>query len=358
MSRNQCEPPGQSIEHCEISAWRAGQVTCSAQVYSTGGEQPSDGCQPAENGRHMSAPRQDHDLWNRGVRITTSDLRTKKQRGEPIVMVTAYDFPSAQASEHAQVDVVLVGDTAAMTVLGYPGTEPVSIGEMLVLARAVRRGLQTPLLVGDLPMGSYEASDERAIVSAQRFVREAGCDVVKLEGAGPSVSRARAIIASGIGVMGHLGLTPQTRTALGGFRTQGKTAGAAARIVRDAKELQQAGCFALVVEAIPAEVAAFITRQLEIPVIGIGAGGKTDGQVLVFNDLLGIFDTFRPKFVKRYAELRSLMEDALGRYVDDVRERRFPAGGHAYGIPTGELKTFRELGVLPCDPQIEAGSID
>jgi 3-methyl-2-oxobutanoate hydroxymethyltransferase len=278
-----------------------------------------------------------------GSRIATSDLAAKKRRGEPIVMVTAYDFPSAQASEHAQVDVVLVGDTAAMTVLGYPGTEPVSIEEMLMLARAVRRGLHTPLLVGDLPMGSYEASDGLAVSSAQRFVKEADCDVVKLEGAGPSVSRARAITASGIGVMGHLGLTPQTQTALGGFRTQGRTAGAAARIVRAAKALQLAGCFALVLEAIPAEVAALITRQLEIPVIGIGAGAHTDGQVLVFNDLLGIFDAFKPKFVKRYAELRLVMDDALGRYVSDVRGRRFPTDAKSYDIPPGELNAFRDI---------------
>lgn len=291
----------------------------------------------------MSALGRDRDRADRGSRIATSDLAAKKRRGEPIVMVTAYDFPSAQASEHAQVDVVLVGDTAAMTVLGYPGTEPVSIEEMLMLARAVRRGLHTPLLVGDLPMGSYEASDELAVSSAQRFVKEAGCDVVKLEGAGPSVSRARAIKASGIGVMGHLGLTPQTQTALGGFRTQGRTADAAARIIRAAKELQLAGCFALVLEAIPAEVATLITRQLEIPVIGIGAGAETDGQVLVFNDLLGIFDAFKPKFVKRYAELRPVMEDALGRYVCDVRGRRVPTEAETYDIPPGELEAFRDM---------------
>lgn len=257
--------------------------------------------------------------------------------------MTAYDYSSAQVSEHAQVDVVLVGDTAAMTVLGYPGTEPVSIDEMLMLARAVCRGLQTPLLVGDLPMGSYEASDELAVSSAQRFVKEAGCDVVKLEGDGSSVSRARAIISSGIGVMGRLGLTPQTQTALGGFRTQGRTADAAARIFCGAQELQRAGCFAFVLEAIPAEVAALITRQLEIPVIGIGAGARTDGQVLVFNDLLGIFDAFKPKFVERYAELRPVMDDALGRYVSDVRGRRFPTNADIYDIPPGELKKFRDI---------------
>ncbi len=291
----------------------------------------------------MSASRQSRDAAGGAFRVTTPDLTAKKRHGEPIVMVTAYDFPSAQASEHAQVDVVLVGDTAAMTVLGYPGTEPVSIEEMLMLARPVRRGLNTPLLVGDLPMGSYEASDELAVSSAQRFVKEAGCDVVKLEGAGPSVSRARAISASGIGVMGHLGLTPQTRTAIGGFRTQGRTADAAARIVRAARQLQLAGCFGLVLEAIPADVAALITRQLEIPVIGIGAGADTDGQVLVFNDLLGIFDAFRPKFVKRYAELRVDMDDALAHYVSDVRGRRFPTDAESYDIPPGELKTFRDM---------------
>jgi 3-methyl-2-oxobutanoate hydroxymethyltransferase len=238
-------------------------------------------------------------------------------------MVTAYDLPSAQAAEEAGVDLVLVGDTAAMTVLGYPSTVPVSIDEMLVLAAAVRRGLRTPLLVGDLPMGSYEISDEQAVESAQRFVKEAGCDVVKLEGAGTSIRRARAIVAAGIAAMGHLGLTPQTATVLGGFRAQGRTAERALQLTRDAFALQEAGCFAVVFEAVPAAVAELIARRLEIPVIGIGAGAGTDGQVLVFNDLVGLYEG-APRFVKRYASLRKEMASGVGRYVEDVRARRFP----------------------------------
>jgi 3-methyl-2-oxobutanoate hydroxymethyltransferase len=274
--------------------------------------------------------------------ICLSDLAVKKRRGEPIVMVTAYDFVSAQVAEHSGVDVVLVGDTAAMTMLGYAGTEPISLEEMLMLGRAVRRGLQTPIMVGDMPMGTYEASDQLSVQSAQRLIKETGCDVVKLEGAGTSADRAQAIVRAGIAVMGHLGLTPQTRTALGGFRTQGKTSDGAERILSGALELQRAGCFALVLEAIPAEVATLITQRLEIPVIGIGAGSQTDGQVLVFNDLLGIFGAFKPKFVKRYAALAPVMSDALTRYASDVRNRRYPTTEHTYDIPPRELERFRE----------------
>src|SRR5690242_8943670 len=209
--------------------------------------------------------------------MTLPRLVEKKRLGEPIVMVTAYDYPSAQVAEAAGVDVVLVGDSGAMTVLGYPSTVPVSIDEMLMLAAATRRGLQTPLLVGDLPFGSYEASDEQAIATAQRFIKEAGCDAVKLERGGSSVERAAAIVASGIPVMGHVGLTPQTATALGGYRAQGRTAERALGVARDALALQEAGCFSLVFEAIPAAVAARVIDHLEIPVIGIGAGPATDG---------------------------------------------------------------------------------
>src|SRR5436853_2699862 len=204
--------------------------------------------------------------------VTLPQLAEKKRLGEPIVMVTGYDYPSAQVAEAAGVDVVLVGDSGAMTVLGYPSTVPVSIDEMLMLAAAARRGLQTPLLVGDLPFGSYEASDEQAITTAQRFVKEAGCDVVKLERGGTSVQRARAIVESGIPVMGHVGLTPQTATALGGYRSQGRTADKAMQVVNDALALQEAGCFALVFEAVPAELTAAVMPYIEIPVIGIGAG--------------------------------------------------------------------------------------
>ncbi len=235
--------------------------------------------------------------------MTLPRLAEKKRLGEPIVMVTAYDYPVAPRSpQEAGVDIVLVGDSGAMTVLGYPSTVPVSTDEMLMLAAAVRRGLQTPLLVGDLPFGSYEASDEQAIATAQRFIKEAGCDAVKLERGGTSVAaRPARSSQAGIPVMGHVGLTPQTATALGGYRAQGRTAERALRVARDALALQEAGCFAIVFEAIPAAVAAELMPLLEIPVIGIGAGPATDGQVLVFHDLLGIYDGHAPRFVKRYA---------------------------------------------------------
>jgi 3-methyl-2-oxobutanoate hydroxymethyltransferase len=272
--------------------------------------------------------------------VTLAELDEKKRRGEPIVMVTAYDMPSARAAEEAGVDLVLAGDTAAMTVLGYPSTVPVTLEEMLVLTKSARRGLRTPLLIGDLPFGSYERSHEQAIASAQRLVKEAGCDVVKFEG--PAPDRALAICSTGVPVMGHLGLTPQTSTALGGgFRAQGRTASAARKLVEDALALEAAGCFALVLEAVPAEVAAAVTERLRIPTIGIGAGPGTDGQVLVLNDLLGIFDDFQPRFVKRYAHIRREMTRAVSAFADDVRARRFPSDEHCYGIEPSELEEFR-----------------
>jgi 3-methyl-2-oxobutanoate hydroxymethyltransferase len=274
-----------------------------------------------------------------GTRITLPLLAEKKRREEPIVMVTAYDWPSAQAAEEAGVDLVLAGDTAAMTVLGYPTTAPVTLDEMLVLTKAVRRGLRTPLLIGDLPFGSYERSHEQAIASAQRLVKEGGTDVVKFEG--PAAERAAAIVAAGIPVMGHLGLTPQTTTALGGgFRAQARNASAARALLDDALALEAAGCFALVLEAVPAEVAAVVSEQLRIPTIGIGAGPATDGQVLVLNDLLGIFDEFKPRFVKRYAHLRRDMTAAIGAFAEDVRARRFPSDEHCYAMEPSERAGF------------------
>jgi 3-methyl-2-oxobutanoate hydroxymethyltransferase len=274
--------------------------------------------------------------------MTLPRLVEKKQLGEAIVMVTAYDYPSAQVAEEAGVDLVLVGDSGAMTVLGYPSTVPVSTDEMLMLAAAVRRGLRTPFLVGDLPFGSYEASDEQAIATAQRFVKEAGCDAVKLEGGGTSVARAHAIAAAGIPVMGHVGLTPQTSTALGGYRAQGRTADRALKVAEDAMALQEAGCFAVVFEAIPAAVAAEIMPRIQIPVIGIGAGPSTDGQVLVFHDLLGIYDGHAPRFAKRYAHLRGDMVEAVREYAEEVRTRRFPGPEHVYSIDPDELAGLRE----------------
>ena len=273
--------------------------------------------------------------------MTLPRLAEKKQLGEAIVMVTAYDYPSAQVAEEAGVDLVLVGDSAAMTVLGYPSTVPVSMDEMVMLAAAVRRGLRTPFLVGDLPFGSYEASDELAVASAQRFVKEAGCDAVKLERGGSSVQRARAIADAGIPVMGHVGLTPQTATALGGYRAQGRTAERALGVARDAVALEEAGCFALVFEAIPAAVADELMPLIDIPVIGIGAGAATDGQVLVFHDLLGIYDGLSPRFAKRFAAIKEEMVAGVRAYAEEVRTGRFPDSEHTYSIDPEELERFR-----------------
>jgi 3-methyl-2-oxobutanoate hydroxymethyltransferase len=274
--------------------------------------------------------------------MTLPLLAEKKRLGDPIVMVTAYDYPSARAAEAAGVDLVLVGDSAATTVLGYSATTPVRLEDMLVLAGAARRGLKTPLLIGDLPFGSYEVSDEQAIVSAVRMVQEAGCDAVKLEGGSETPAhRARAIVNAGIPVMGHVGLTPQTSTALGGWKAQGRTAKAAAKIGADALALQESGCFAIVFEAIPADVTGELMGTLEIPVIGIGAGPDTDGQVLVFHDLLGIRDGLGPRFVKRYANLQEEMNAGVSAFAEDVRMRRYPGREHTYSIDPGELAELR-----------------
>jgi len=270
--------------------------------------------------------------------VTLTKLAEMRALGEPIVMVTAYDHPSAQVAEAAGVDLVLVGDSAAMTVLGYDSTVPVTVDELLMLTAAVRRGLRTPLLVGDLPFGSYESSDAQAIETAQRFVKEAGCDAVKLEGA---PERAAAIVKSGIPVVGHVGLTPQTATSLGGYRAQGRTAEAALKVLDDAVALQMAGCFAIVFEAIPSAVAEAIMAKMHVPVIGIGAGPATDGQVLVFHDLLGIRQGRGAKFVKRYADLLDEMTAGVAAYAADVRERRYPGPEHGYSMPPEELERFR-----------------
>jgi 3-methyl-2-oxobutanoate hydroxymethyltransferase len=274
-------------------------------------------------------------------RITLTKLAEMRALGEPIVMITAYDHPTALVVEQAGVDIVLVGDSAANTVLGYPDTVPVTVEEMLMLTRAVRRGLTAPLLVGDLPFGSYEASDALAIETAQRFVKEAGCDAIKLEGGGASAERARAVVRAGVPVMGHVGLTPQTATMLGGYRAQGRTSARARQVLDDALTLQDAGCFAIVFEAIPAEVTDAIMTHMEIPVIGIGAGRNTDGQVLVLHDLLAIHDDFQPKFVKRFAAVKQEMLRGVEAYAEEVRTRRFPAPEHSYGIAPEELERFR-----------------
>ena len=274
-------------------------------------------------------------------KLPLPELAAMKRRGDKIVMVTAYDAPGARFAEDAGVDVVLVGDTAAMVVLGHEGTTvPVTVDEMLFLTRTVSRQTRRPIVVGDMPFGSYQVSDEDAVRNAIRFVKEAGADAVKLEGAGPSLSRVRAIVGAGIPVMGHVGLTPQSATMLGGFKTQGKTAEAAQRLLEDAIALEAAGCFALVLEAVPAPVAERVTAELEIPTIGIGAGAGCDGQVLVWHDLLGLYEGRTPRFVKQYADLRAEIARALGAYAADVRSGVFPEERHTYAMPEEELARF------------------
>ena len=261
-------------------------------------------------------------------------------RGERIVMVTAYDYPSGRLADAAGIDLILVGDSAAMTVLGHSSTVPATMEEMLMLTRAVTRGAERALVLADLPFGSYQVSDEDAVRNAIRFVKEAGADAVKLEGAGPSLSRAAALVGAGIPVMGHLGLTPQSATLLGGFKAQGKTAAKALQLLDDAVALEQAGCFALVLEAVPAPVAARVSEELSIPTIGIGSGTECDGQVLVFHDLLGLYDRTSPRFTKRYAEIGVEIQDALERFAGEVRSGVFPTEEHTYAMPEDELAAF------------------
>jgi 3-methyl-2-oxobutanoate hydroxymethyltransferase len=291
----------------------------------------------------MSSGARSHTAPPQGDRkpVSLPRLGEMKAAGEPIVMVTAYDYPSAIVAEAAGVDLVLVGDSAANVVLGYPGTEQVTMDEMVMLGKAVRRGLKTPLMIGDMPMGSYEASNEIAVQSAQRLVKETGCQAVKLEAGGVVVERARAIVNSGIPVMGHLGLTPQTATALGGYKAQGKSAKSAIKLLEDALALQSVGCFSIVFEAVPAAITEAIVERLEIPTIGIGAGPSTSGQVLVFHDLLGITTGHMAKFVKQYANVHETMVAAMERYRDEVRSRHFPEPDHVYSVEPAELDEFR-----------------
>jgi 3-methyl-2-oxobutanoate hydroxymethyltransferase len=254
-------------------------------------------------------------------------------------MVTAYDAPGGRLADAAGVDIILVGDSAAMVVLGHDSTVPATVDEMLVLTRAVTRGAVRPLVVADMPFGSFQVSDEEALANAIRFVKEGGADAVKLEGAGATLSRVRTIVDAGIPVMGHIGLTPQSATMLGGFKAQGRTAAKARRLFSDAQALERAGCFSLVLEAVPAPVGARITEAVSIPTIGIGAGAGCDGQVLVYHDLLGYQDG-GPRFVKQYAKLGPEIQAALERYADDVRTGAFPEAQHTYAIPAEELELF------------------
>ena len=273
-------------------------------------------------------------------KLSLMEIAAMKRRRERIAMVTAYDAPSARLADLSGVELVLVGDSAAMTLLGHESTIPVTVDEMLMLTRAVTRGARRPVVVADLPFGSFQVSDEAAIAHAVRFIKEGAADAVKLEGAGRMLSRVRAILDAGVPVMGHIGLTPQSAMLLGGLKAQGRTARAAYQFVQDALALEHAGCFAVVVEAVPPPVAERITEALTIPTIGIGAGASCDGQVLVWHDLLGITAARVPKFVKRYADLAGTIRTALEAYVADVRSGKFPDAQHTYSMPDDERELF------------------
>jgi 3-methyl-2-oxobutanoate hydroxymethyltransferase len=286
------------------------------------------------------------------AKIGLAELATLRREGTPIVMVTAYDHPSARMADEAGVDIVFTGDSAANNVLGYADTTPISMDEMVMLARAARRGTHRAFFMVDLPLGAFQVSDEDAVRNAVRLVKEAGAEAVKIEGAGPMVSRARAIVAAGIPVMGHIGLTPQTATMLGGYKAQGRTAAKARQLYADALALQAAGCFALVLEAVPDRIAARITEALRIPTIGIGAGAACSGQVLVWHDLLGINEGELPRFVKRFASVAVETRRGLEAFAAEVRAGSYPADEHAYHITDAEYALFESEvapGVLVAD---------
>jgi len=280
--------------------------------------------------------------WTAG-KLPLPELLEMKRRGEKIVMVTAYDAPSARLADAAGVDLILVGDSSGMVVHGRESTVPVTLEEILSMTQWAARGAKRPIVIADMPFGSYETSNELAITNAVRLVKEGGADAVKLERGGTSIDRAKAIVDAGIPVMGHVGLTPQTATVLGGFKAQGRTAGRAQQLIEDALGLQEAGCFAIVLEAVPPPVAHAATHALAVPTIGIGAGADTDGQVLVWHDMLGFYEGHAPRFVKRYAELGEVIVEALGRYAEDVRSGAFPEEQHTYAMPEEELEAFRAL---------------
>lgn len=286
-------------------------------------------------------------------KVTTLTLRAKKMRGEPITMLTAYDYPTALALDHVGVDSILVGDSLGMVVLGYETTLSVTMDDMLHHCKAVARGARIAHLIGDMPFMSYQVSTAEAVRNAGRFLQEAGMDAVKLEGGRDVAPAIEAIVAAGIPVMGHLGLTPQSIRKLGGWKVQATSAASARGTMEDAHVLENAGCYGVILEAIPDRVAELITQRLHIPVIGIGAGAHCDGQVLVSNDLLGSFDRFTPRFAKKYADLRAVMEQAFLAYVDDVVARRFPAPEHSYHINDEEFEALlRDLRMKPRNWQV------
>jgi 3-methyl-2-oxobutanoate hydroxymethyltransferase len=280
--------------------------------------------------------------WTTG-KLPLPELAEMKRRGDKIVMVTAYDAPSGRLADVAGVDLILVGDSSGMVVHGRESTVPVTLDEIVFMTQWVTRGAKRPLVIADMPFGSYEESDEQAVRNAVRLVKEGGADAVKLERGGTSVARAGAIVGAGIPVMGHVGLTPQTATVLGGFKAQGRTAERARQLIEDAQALETSGCFAIVLEAVPPAVARVATAELAVPTIGIGAGSETDGQVLVWHDMLGFYEGRAPRFVKRYAELGEAIVEALERYTEEVRSGAFPEARHTYGMPEDEQAAFEAL---------------
>jgi len=276
-------------------------------------------------------------------KVTTHTLQQKKDRGELITVLTAYDYPTALAMDQAGVDSILVGDSLGMVVLGYPNTLAVTMEDMLHHCKAVARGAQNALMVGDMPFMSYQVSAQEAVRNAGRFLQEAGMDAIKLEGGRERLDSIRAILDAGIPVQGHLGLTPQSVNQFGGFRPQGRTAQAARILLEDATLLEEAGCFSIVLESVPARLAELISNRIHIPTIGIGAGPHCDGQVLVTHDLLGLFERFTPKFVKRYANLHIDMSRAFGEYIADVVNKKFPAREHAIEMPDEEWEALQKM---------------
>jgi len=276
-------------------------------------------------------------------KITIPDLAAKKRASSPITMLTAYDYPMARLVDDAGIDMILVGDSLGMVVLGYDSTVPVTMDEMIHHSKAVRRGNKYAFLVGDMPFGSYQISKEEAVRNAMRFMKEAGCDAIKLEGGDEVIDATIAIVNAGIPVLGHLGLTPQTISKLGGFRIQGKTAETARHLIDQALRLERAGCFGVVLECVPDKVAKIVTEKLSIPTIGIGAGKYCDGQVLVLNDMVGLFDRFVPKFVKQYVKLSHSIAEGLKRYKDEVEKGTYPGEEHSFTIKDEELKKLKRM---------------
>jgi len=271
-------------------------------------------------------------------KMTLAELQQKKDRGQKITMMTAYDYPSARLVDEAGMDTILVGDSLGMVVLGYDSTVPVTMEEMIHHCKAVRRAVKGAFIIGDMPFMSYQASTEKAVENAGRFIKEAGCDAVKLEGGSEMAPVVKAVVRAGIPVCAHIGLTPQTATMLSGFKVQGKDAESARAQVKSAKDLEAAGAFMIVMECIPDLVAARITKGLRIPTIGIGAGRECDGQVLVYHDLVGLFERFTPKFVKQYANLSPLILEALAQYKSDVEKAAFPASEHTFSMTPEEAE--------------------